>query len=337
MLLVVLVLCSPCTLFAISLNDNIPKVSIIIPVYNVEQYLKECMDSVLNQTLNDIEIICVDDCSTDNSLNILKEYTLKDDRIKLIEQPENRGAYVARNSGLKIATGEYIGFVDPDDYIELSTYEKAYEAAKSNDSDMVVFGGEPFEAKSSLARSALNTRDNIYIDNSFKALLNEAGSLPFVWNKIYKRSLLMDNNIKFEEERNGCDKVFCWYIFPTAKKITFISNKLYHYRIGRSESAVNDFWNGNIKSMDTAIKNNKCIINRWLKMGYAQSVPDKFLQHYINFYFSRLTRLREDLKKHYAELVFKEIFTDDFISLLKTTKISNKVVEKFNSMKSFMD
>ena len=93
-----------------------PKVSVIIPVYNTEKYLKKCLDSVCNQTLSDIEIICIDDCSTDNSLNILKEYTLKDNRIKLIEFKENKGAAVARNTGIDEAKGEYIGFIDSDDY-----------------------------------------------------------------------------------------------------------------------------------------------------------------------------------------------------------------------------
>ena len=108
-----------------------PKVSVIIPVYNTEKYLEKCLDSVCNQTLSDIEIICVDDCSTDNSLNILKEYAQKDNRIKLIEFKENKGAAAARNEGIKAATGEYIGFIDSDDYPETdSYYEQLYTKAK---------------------------------------------------------------------------------------------------------------------------------------------------------------------------------------------------------------
>ena len=95
-----------------------PKVSVIIPIYNTEKYLRKCLDSVCNQTLSDIEIICVNDCSTDNSLEILEEYASKDNRIKLIDFKENKGAAVARNAGIDEAKGEYIGFVDSDDFVD---------------------------------------------------------------------------------------------------------------------------------------------------------------------------------------------------------------------------
>ena len=100
------------------------KVSVIIPVYNTEKFLRKCLDSVCNQTLQDIEIICINDCSTDGSLEILREYAGKDNRIKLIELFENGGAAKARNIGIDIAHGEYIGFVDSDDFVDLDFYEK---------------------------------------------------------------------------------------------------------------------------------------------------------------------------------------------------------------------
>jgi glycosyltransferase involved in cell wall biosynthesis len=112
------------------------KVSIIIPTYNVEQYLKECMDSVVNQTLKDIEIICVDDGSTDSSGKILDEYAQKDSRIKVIHK-ENGGYGKAMNLGIDNATGEYIGIVEPDDYVELDMYKSLYNAAKEHDVDLV--------------------------------------------------------------------------------------------------------------------------------------------------------------------------------------------------------
>ena len=113
-----------------------PKVSVIIPVFNTEKYLTKCLDSVCNQTLSDIEIICVDDCSTDNSLNILKEYASKDNRIKLIEFKENKGAAVARNTGIIEAKGEYVGFIDSDDYVDLDFYEKLYNIGVCENADI---------------------------------------------------------------------------------------------------------------------------------------------------------------------------------------------------------
>ncbi len=114
-----------------------PKISIIIPVYNTEQYLKRCLESVCSQTLKDIEIICVNDSSSDNSLALLKEFEKRDNRIKIINLDKNEGASVARNSGLEIARGEYLGFVDSDDTVDLDFYEKLYSKAKSKNADVV--------------------------------------------------------------------------------------------------------------------------------------------------------------------------------------------------------
>ena len=114
-----------------------PKVSVIIPVYNTGRYLKRCLDSVCNQTLSDIEIICINDYSTDNSLEILNKYSLKDKRIKVIDFKKNKGASIARNSGIDEASGEYIGFVDSDDFVDLDFYEKLYRKAKETNADAI--------------------------------------------------------------------------------------------------------------------------------------------------------------------------------------------------------
>ena len=115
---------------------NIVKVSIIIPIYNVERYLRQCLDSVVNQTLKDIEIICVDDGSTDNSVFVLKDYQKKYSNIKLITT-KRLGCYNARNLGLKEAKGEYIGFVDSDDYVNIEMYDKMYSKAIQLNADIV--------------------------------------------------------------------------------------------------------------------------------------------------------------------------------------------------------
>ena len=117
---------------------QIPKVSVIIPVYNVEAYLRQCLDSVVNQTLRDIEIICVDDGSTDGSRAILEEYSEKDSRFKVIKQ-NHSNAGACRNAAMAIAKGEYLGFVDADDFCDLTLFEKAYTKAKSDDADVVIW------------------------------------------------------------------------------------------------------------------------------------------------------------------------------------------------------
>lgn len=314
-----------------------PKVSVIIPVYNVEKYLRECLDSVVNQTLKEIEIICIDDCSTDNSLSILEEYAGSDNRVKVVKQEYNQGAYVARNKGLSIAHGEYVGFVDPDDYIKLNTYETAYNIAKNKNSDIVVFGGETFGRKNAFATRVLTTKEAQYENNSFNALFTENGARPYIWNKIYKRKMLLENNIKFEEERNGCDNVFCFYVFPVANKINFISDKLYYYRIGRPGNAGKDIWNNAIKNMDMSIKTNKYIINEWRKKGYTKKVPKKFFEYYVELYFNKVKNKSQILKKKFASEIFAEIFTDEFFDIVSEIDIPDDLNIKISKMKNFME
>ena len=115
------------------------KITVIIPVYNVEIYLADCLDSVLQQTLNEIEIICINDGSSDNSLEILKEYARKDSRIIIISQ-ENKGLGSARNRGLEVATGEYVAFLDSDDWVDNNYYEKLYNTAKKYNSEIACAG-----------------------------------------------------------------------------------------------------------------------------------------------------------------------------------------------------
>ena len=120
-----------------------PLVSVLIPVYNVEKYLSRCLDSLINQTLTDIEIICVNDGSTDGSLKILKQYQEKDNRIVIVDK-KNGGLPSARNAGLDRARGQYVGFVDSDDYVEPSMFETLYKTAKKKNSEVVICGAQIF-------------------------------------------------------------------------------------------------------------------------------------------------------------------------------------------------
>ncbi len=173
------------------------KVSVIVPIYNNEKYLKECLDSICNQTLTDIEIICVNDGSEDNSLKIIEEYKQKDNRIILINQ-DNLGVSAARNNGIKIATGEYIGFVDSDDYIDNDFYEKLYNAAKHNDSDMAVAGIIRF--KGVRKKYMLKFNEELRLTNINKIMqLCRIPRQCYTVNKIYKRNLLLEHNLFFKE------------------------------------------------------------------------------------------------------------------------------------------
>lgn len=231
------------------------KVSIIVPVYNVEKYLRKCLDSLINQTLKDIEIICVNDGSKDNSPKILEEYAKKDNRIIVINQ-ENAGLSVARNSGIDIAKGEYIGFVDSDDWIDLDYYEKLYNAASTNDTDIAV--GGIIRVTGIKKKKFLNFEKETLTDNAnLKFELCDVPEKSYVWNKIYKTQKLKELNLKFEEGRIFEDCIFTpQALFFLGKMVTVPNTYYYYLRRGnstvkqRSEKANADNVYANKKASD---------------------------------------------------------------------------------------
>lgn len=204
------------------------KVSVIIPVYNVEKYLRQCLDSVINQTLKDIEIICVNDGSTDNSPQILEEYAAKDNRIKIINKT-NGGLSSARNAGMEVAQGEFIGFVDSDDYLDLNFYESLYNRAKETNSDIVVCEYiYRFKDKSKTKKVFLKVDKNVVtsdVKEKFECLY-----LPvycYVHNKIYKKECIKEN---FVEGLNYEDIYFTTKILSDNNKMAVAPNVAYNYR-----------------------------------------------------------------------------------------------------------
>lgn len=221
-------------------RENTPKISIVVPVYNVEKYLGKCLDSLLNQTIKDYEIICVNDGSTDNSLEILKEYAKRDDRIKIISQ-ENAGLGAARNVGIKAAKGTYLGFVDSDDFVDPTLYEKAISRAERNKSDVVIFNVYLYFTDS--------CEKVIFRDKRFYSLLESEGYFTAVehprvincigvWDKIYRRDFIMANEILNPEKRIYEDVLFTIKTLTLAKRISVISDPLIYYRKNTGVSIV---------------------------------------------------------------------------------------------------
>lgn len=211
------------------------KVSIIVPVYNVEKYLRKCIDSLINQTLKDIEIICINDGSTDKSLEILKEYKNRDSRIILLNQ-ENSGQSVARNRGIEIAKGEYLGFVDPDDWIDLDYYEKLYNAAISTNADIATAGIiriTGIKQKKFLQFNEETITENI----NLKFERCDVPEKSYIWNKIYKTQKLKEINLKFEEGRIFEDCIFTPQALFFLGKMVTVPNTYYYY-LRRNNSTV---------------------------------------------------------------------------------------------------
>lgn len=207
--LIVLVYCS----------TNI-KVTIVIPVYNNENYLDRSIQSVLNQTLQDIEIICIDDASTDNSLEVLKKYSKKDNRLKIIHFDENKGPSISRNTGINLANGEFIGFMDSDDYIDKEYFEKLYGYSKDHDIVVGIF---------------VNSTNDIKIYAHHEVFTKLEG---YVYDSIFRRRFLDDNNLRFPTNiRLQEDRIFRLNCFDHNPRVFEAPDEgIYYYYIHRKGS-----------------------------------------------------------------------------------------------------
>lgn len=220
-----------------------PKVSILIPIYNVEKYLTQCLDSVVNQTLKEIEIICIDDGSTDSSLDILKEYATKDKRITIITQ-NNLYAGVARNAGLTVAKGEYLSFLDSDDFFELTLFEETYNIAQKEKSEIVFYKYTYYDDKSKTKEreagiSKKYTSKQIYTTKT-KKLKNDLFRIcdHTPWNKLINRELVTKEKIYFQSLKSSNDTYFAFLVLACSKKISLYYKSLLYYRYDREGSLV---------------------------------------------------------------------------------------------------
>lgn len=211
-----------------------PKVSIIMPVYNTQKYLRRCLDALVNQTLKDIEIIAVNDGSTDGSLDILQEYAAKYEMIRVISK-ENGGQATARNLGIKESTGEYIGFADSDDYVDVTMFEKMYSLAKQKNCDMVECcfhylmetDGEP---------KVLQPRGRVREYKNQHDMLIDPQVSP--WNKLYRREVLMQPDVYFPEGLIYEDTAFYIKTIPHVKSAAYLDEQLVYYFL-RGNSTMN--------------------------------------------------------------------------------------------------
>ena len=200
------------------------KVSVIVPVYNVEPYLDKCLNTLVNQTLKKIEIIIVNDGSKDNSEKIIEKYLKKyPEKIKYIKKA-NGGLSSARNEGLKYASGEYIGFVDSDDYVSLNTFNLMYKKAKEKNFDLVVCNlNYVYETKTKMVSAGLD-KD---LENEDEVKKNIVFLYPAVWNKLYKKEIL--DSLKFKEGIWYEDVEFNFRVYPRIKSIGYVDKPLIQY------------------------------------------------------------------------------------------------------------
>ncbi len=230
------------------------EISVIIPVYNVENYLSKCLDSVINQTFKDIEIICVNDGSTDNSRKILEEYKNKDSRIKIVDK-ENGGLSSARNAGMKAATGKFLSFIDSDDWVELNMLEKLYENITSLNTDISICAVHLFdETKQQIDDSQSYFNLSCFDETFDNRAFSFEDTKPFLmdvcvmaWNKLYRHSFIKECNVEFPDGLIFEDGPFFFSIFFKTKRVSIVRDLLYFYRINRVGSIVQK---GGIKFLD---------------------------------------------------------------------------------------
>ncbi|RAP52085.1 MAG: hypothetical protein BZ137_09200 [Methanosphaera sp. rholeuAM130] len=217
-------------------------VSIIVPIYNEEKYLGHCLESLLDQSYENLEIICVNDGSTDNSLEILNEYSKRDFRVKLFVQP-NQGLSISRNNGLSKANGEYVLFVDCDDWIERDTIKLLYENAQMNDSEVVLYNSvEEYTNRQRKRIYPLNDSNIDWNNFSFDYTFNKKlvlNTYLVVWTKFFRKSFLEEYNLQFRH-RLFEDNLFHIQVMIYAKRISYIPKILYHYRKENQPSLQNN-------------------------------------------------------------------------------------------------
>lgn len=288
------------------------KISIIIPVYNVEKYLEKCLESIINQSLKEIEIILINDCSLDGSLEIIKKYAQKDNRIILINKKENEGVSEARNSGIKIARGEYILCIDGDDWIEKECLKEMYEIAKRNEAEVVVsdfyldYGnGNIIYQIDQKSETEVFLEKNESIKNIFSG-----NGFPSIWNKLVKREIYEKNNIKFPSNISmGEDLLTVLSLIYSSTKIVKL-NKAYLHYIQNPKGATKEYRYKALEDIYYVLKE----VDSLFKKEYKEFV-EKLKFHQLSIWIFRV-------KPKYNDKLYKDILKE-YLLLLESKKMQD--------------
>ena len=287
------------------------KLSIIIPVYNVEEYLSECLESILNQSFKDFEVICINDGSTDNSLEVLRRYSEKDNRIVVIDK-KNEGSGIARNAGIDIASGEYLYFVDSDDWLERGCLAKVVKKADELQTDILIFSGQSCYKtlkgyKKQNGGYSANKLPKRYFNRVFssKDIKKDIFKFPSTaWTKLYKREFFIKNGIKFQNLKAGQDQLPFFHSMILAERIAVYPENLYCYRKNRRGSTTTSKKKKNFSPIYVFYA-----IEDLLKdMDKVEDYKEIFVDKYFSKATSWLGKFQDETKKEYF---------DEYLKLLK--------------------
>ena len=314
-----------------------PVVSIIMPVYGVEKYLSASINSVLNQTYKNFELILVDDKSPDKSPKICDTFAQEDDRIKVVHKPKNEGLGFARNTGLDIASGDYIYFMDSDDYIEPQLLEKAIKAFDEK-TEFVIFGINRVHEKKDGSIDKIEHLIPIMAESKTAketahifSMLNTKKVFPFAWNKLYKKQFLDKCGTRFEKTKLIEDFLFNIELFSKATFIKVIPDELYNYRKPQHETLVSAYapeFFELCKRKYTLEKEYLGIVNA-LTEENLQLIYYSYIKHLISVFLKNGSEKaglskREQLKK--IKSVLNDTVTEDVLSAYKAQSLFTRVL-----------
>ena len=306
------------------------RLSIVIPAYNAERYLKDCLDSVTAQTHAPYEVVCVDDGSTDATLNLLEERAARDSRFVVVTK-ENGGPSSARNAGIRAATGDFICFLDADDALEPRACERITDEIARTGCDCIVFGWSCFppETANEWLRARTNVRDAFYPRFSEELLFDEM-TQPFLRVAV-RRDVLIDNGIAFDEAlRVGEDAAFLFALYPRANATKLISDKLYRYRMPHEGSITTTAYDGSATKCVDDLNMLVVVFQDWKKAGLLRQHSGKLVHWLVNFFLYTALRqpapLRDELAYSY-KLLLEANFTQDEILALDIPAHDFKLID----------
>lgn len=271
------------------------EVSLVIPVYNSMRYLHQCLDSVINQTYEFLEIICINDGSTDASLEILEEYAARDDRIRIFsKENEGKGAASARNLGLKNATGKYIQFIDSDDFFEPDMVETLVSKAINTNADVVICRGQIFDDEKQCVTGKLSHPDLQYAPDTSSFNWRDCPEYiceiadNYAWNKLFRRQLLIDYDLSFSPIPISDDQDISMIAPIVAKQVAVVDRALINYRVGTGKSQCDS----QTKHPEAAYEGTYSVVKRLKELGVYECVKQSYCNVAIRLmreYFDRMT------------------------------------------------
>jgi glycosyltransferase involved in cell wall biosynthesis len=328
-----------------------PKISVIVPVYNVQDYLKQCLDSILCQTFSNIEIICVNDGSTDKSRKILEEYKQKDSRIIIIDK-KNGGLSSARNAGMKVARGEFYSFIDSDDWIENTMLEKLYENITTLNTDISICAVHQFDETNKKNDDCNPYYTLGYFDESFdNKVFSYKDTKPFImdvcvmaWNKLYRKSLIDKCNAQFPNGLIFEDGPFFFSIFFKTNRVSIVRDFLYYYRINRKNSIIQKAGKKFLNVIDVA----EIMYSKIKDLDDYNEIQYTFFRKKVEDFIYRFEHLNQKYKKAFAKklkeessLVDEKLFPPSMVKgkfkynyfLFKNLKTGNVLYYEFQKYK----